>query len=554
MPLRQRVHGPNDPFIFDTPSSVGLQDRIEELLTKPRYRLFADRSQSSAEVTQSTEANPIANFDGTNSELEYSEPRLVSKKPPRRRRLSPQQARAARPSAGGLRPKPERVIPEFIPERSFVEHSVSERAIPENSIAMQQYPPTQRVRRAPEPQQRPDSEVRLAYEMEQRIKKGARANPFQQVARVAPVQDPFNDGFRQFGPESSSSASQFKSRSPKTRVPAKQVSILSNRSRVQDDDSPFGIAEEGVDQSPNEDFGTEGSLADQSDLELQRIDDELNRRLEELDSGLAGEPDEMDKDNDEEESLLDEMEDEMKDDLAKNKQELGDSVLDDLPDEPEELPIKPPEKSCAQFRHELLNDSIRDISLDISPPASSLRDQYTSISRNWTDRSGNVIATGAMVDLRRGYVILDGIEGRQKIPYAKLGEADLNAIADYWRLPKLCSVGDRGSATRNWVGQTYTWKASNLCHKPLFFENVQLERYGHSRGPFAQPIHSVAHFFVRLATVPYQTAITPANECQYALGFYRPGNCAPWLKDPVPISLSGARRQALVSGFGGFTR
>jgi len=36
------------------------------------------------------------------------------------------------------------------------------------------------------------------------------------------------------------------------------------------------------------------------------------------------------------------------------------------------------------------------------------------------------------------------------------------------------------------------------------------------------------------------------NECQYALGHYRPGNCAPWTVGPVPISLRGALLQAKV--------
>jgi len=150
----------------------------------------------------------------------------------------------------------------------------------------------------------------------------------------------------------------------------------------------------------------------------------------------------------------------------------------------------------------------------------------------------------SLAAVRRGYVIL---ESGQKIPYSRLSEADLAAVSDFWRLPTICSVGNRGQVERNWVPQTFAWTASNLCHKPLFFENVQLERYGHSHGPFTQPVQSVAHFFVSLATISYQAAIHPANECQYALGYYRPGNCAPWLKDPIPLSLDGAKRQALVT-------
>jgi hypothetical protein len=248
-----------------------------------------------------------------------------------------------------------------------------------------------------------------------------------------------------------------------------------------------------------------------------------------------------DLDSDRIRSRLDEELDEMDDLDDIDEEDFGD-------DEPQVE--RPTERPCNEFRDELLSTSIRDISLDISPGAYSETARYGGLSRSWTDRSGNVIANGTMVDLRRGYVILDG---GQKIPYAKLGASDLAAVSEFWRLPSVCLLGNRGgSPYRCWTPQTVTWKASSLCHKPLYFENRQLERYGHSRGPFAQPIHSTVHFFASLISLPYQTAITPANECQYALGFFRPGDCAPWLKDPIPISLAGARRQALLTTGGAF--
>ena len=88
-----------------------------------------------------------------------------------------------------------------------------------------------------------------------------------------------------------------------------------------------------------------------------------------------------------------------------------------------------------------------------------------------------------------------------------------------------------------------TWTASALCHKPLYFEEVQVERYGHTAG-IVQPFISGAHFFVNIAFLPYNMGINPPNECQYALGYYRPGNCAPWLMPPVPLSIRGAAVQA----------
>ena len=82
--------------------------------------------------------------------------------------------------------------------------------------------------------------------------------------------------------------------------------------------------------------------------------------------------------------------------------------------------------------------------------------------------------------------------------------------------------------------------ASALCHKPLYFEEVQLERYGHTAGPIRQPIISGAHFFLNIAALPYNMAINPPKECEYALGYYRPGSCAPWMIPPIPLSLRGA--------------
>ena len=227
--------------------------------------------------------------------------------------------------------------------------------------------------------------------------------------------------------------------------------------------------------------------------------------------------------------------------LEDDEEILDDDIFDE--DEDEGPPVFD-ERGCEELRELLMGSSIRDISLDVSPPASPRRYEIGSISRSWTDASGNLLATGTMTDLRRGYVILDT---GQKIPYSKLGEADWNAIAENWLLPSGCSIGYRGSIGRNWVPQTVSWQASNLCHKPLYFENVQLERYGHSRGPFAQPFHSAFHFFGSLLFLPYQTGIHPANECRYALGYYRPGSCAPWIIEPIPFSRQAIRRQVLAS-------
>ncbi len=106
--------------------------------------------------------------------------------------------------------------------------------------------------------------------------------------------------------------------------------------------------------------------------------------------------------------------------------------------------------------------------------------------------------------------------------------------------PCECTLGDLKFVPRDWPCITYTWKASALCHKPLYFEETQLERYGHSRGPILDPFVSVAHFFVSVPLLPYKMGVELPFECEYSLGYYRPGSCAPWMIEPVPLSLRGA--------------
>lgn len=81
---------------------------------------------------------------------------------------------------------------------------------------------------------------------------------------------------------------------------------------------------------------------------------------------------------------------------------------------------------------------------------------------------------------------------------------------------------------REWMPYNYYWQASAFCHQPLYFEEVNLERYGYSACPALQPLLSGAHFFATIPTLPYQVAMDHPRECVYTLGHYRPGSPAPW--------------------------
>ena len=111
-------------------------------------------------------------------------------------------------------------------------------------------------------------------------------------------------------------------------------------------------------------------------------------------------------------------------------------------------------------------------------------------------------------------------------------------------LPHDCPLGGAAFQPRAFAPITYAWTASGLCHKPLYFEDVQLERYGHMLGPWSQPIASAANFFVSIPALPYKMGLEPPTECIYTLGYYRPGDCAPYMIDPLPLSVRGALFEA----------
>lgn len=134
--------------------------------------------------------------------------------------------------------------------------------------------------------------------------------------------------------------------------------------------------------------------------------------------------------------------------------------------------------------------------------------------------------------------------------FKKIGAITNRIAASSGDLPNECIIDDRTELpmNRDWCQTVYTWKASGMCHKPLYFEEEALERYGHSTGPFSQPVVSAAHFFGSLAVLPYNMGMDPPGECKYALGYYRPGSCAPYVIPGLPLSARGAAAQAAFVG------
>lgn len=187
-------------------------------------------------------------------------------------------------------------------------------------------------------------------------------------------------------------------------------------------------------------------------------------------------------------------------------------------------------------------DALRQIMIDKDAKGRALA---TQTRHTWTNRQDKPMFEGVFAGFEYGNVLIKKSNGQMaRVPLDDLSDNDVCLVTRSWGLPTECNPHEGTFADRNFCASTFTWKASALCHKPLYFEQVQLERYGHTPGPILEPFTSGAHFFVNIALLPYSMGIHPPGECQYALGYYRPGSCAPWMIPAFPLSLRGAAFQA----------
>jgi len=114
---------------------------------------------------------------------------------------------------------------------------------------------------------------------------------------------------------------------------------------------------------------------------------------------------------------------------------------------------------------------------------------------------------------------------------------------------ELAEAGDLYSP-RTHTGSMFHWQASRLGHNPLYFEDVPLERHGHSVHPCLQPALSGARFFGNVPILPYRMGLDHPCEYDYTLGHRRPGSCAEHLRERLPWDWKAAAIEAgAVTGF-----
>ncbi|MEM9941438.1 MAG: hypothetical protein AAF939_07580 [Planctomycetota bacterium] len=88
-----------------------------------------------------------------------------------------------------------------------------------------------------------------------------------------------------------------------------------------------------------------------------------------------------------------------------------------------------------------------------------------------------------------------------------------------------------------------SWTAHAFQHKPLYFEELNLERYGNEVR--FQNLFSGAHFFGSALILPFKVGQRSPSCCVTTLGHRRPGECVPYQIHRNPMTRRGFFYQAL---------
>jgi hypothetical protein len=130
-----------------------------------------------------------------------------------------------------------------------------------------------------------------------------------------------------------------------------------------------------------------------------------------------------------------------------------------------------------------------------------------------------------------------------KLPDTKLraGVRPIDTSQEVFDSSETLSTVFRGD---DWLPIQYNWVASDLRHRPLYFEDAMLERHGQTRRPLVQPWASGARFFLTFPVLPYAVTVNPPRPAHSTLGHYRPGSGAPRLLQRPPLQTDAGLMEA----------
>ena len=84
----------------------------------------------------------------------------------------------------------------------------------------------------------------------------------------------------------------------------------------------------------------------------------------------------------------------------------------------------------------------------------------------------------------------------------------------------------------HWPANHASWASPAFCYKPLYFEQINLERYGIGYSCPTNALVSGGKFFADATLLPVKLFKNPPHSCECTLGHRRPGDCTP-VQKPV---------------------
>lgn len=137
--------------------------------------------------------------------------------------------------------------------------------------------------------------------------------------------------------------------------------------------------------------------------------------------------------------------------------------------------------------------------------------------------------------------------GNGKVPDSLKAGEELNLVP----MPEDAYARSQLVGAPAWPMLIRPWAAPNTFSHPLYFEDRMLERHGHERWGYLQPVASGARFFATLPMMPYLATVQPPCDIVYSKGYYRAGSPVPRFYQRPPLE----RRAVIVeaaSVAGGF--
>lgn len=193
-----------------------------------------------------------------------------------------------------------------------------------------------------------------------------------------------------------------------------------------------------------------------------------------------------------------------------------------------------PPVMASQIPNEAETGNLIQVSSRVSSPVENDRYRFAR-----TQDDNDELSKPELVDLRDIDSPLNRLafEIQEGVPFGDETPDDI-AIDRFgeFTLPPLDTgeIRTLGGMGNPWALSVAAWEAPGFYHRPLYFEQPNVERYGHYV-PRWQPAISGAHFFGSIVALPYKMWVYPPCDPIYTLGHHRPGSCNPHQIHYLPL-------------------